>query len=163
MYHFLKNRLIVPIIKIKDRTRLSYSTIMAPESNDESENKSKSSSKLVACIKVGVSAALLLSSIATYQSSLSRQHQPMVSNIDVRRRLSSLTGIPSYIEGLMKDLEERKKLFDETPPDEVKYWFEYTGPLQVSHLTIIIITHDQGQGIAMMYTTPMIADLQSLP
>jgi len=31
---------------------------------------------------------------------------------------------------LMADLAERKKLFDETPPEEVKYWFEYTGPLQ---------------------------------
>lgn len=34
---------------------------------------------------------------------------------------------------LMKDLEERNKLFDETPPEEVKYWFEYTGPLQVGN------------------------------
>lgn len=30
----------------------------------------------------------------------------------------------------MDDLAARKKLFDETPPEEVKYWFEYTGPLQ---------------------------------
>lgn len=30
----------------------------------------------------------------------------------------------------MKDLDERNTLFDETPPEEVKYWFEYTGPLQ---------------------------------
>ena len=40
--------------------------------------------------------------------------------------------IPSYMEPMMKDLKERQKLFDETPPEEVKYWFEYTGPLQVS-------------------------------
>jgi hypothetical protein len=32
---------------------------------------------------------------------------------------------------LMKDLKERKKLMEETPPEEVKYWFEYTGALQV--------------------------------
>jgi len=31
---------------------------------------------------------------------------------------------------LMKDLKERQKLFEDTPPEEVKYWFEYTGPLQ---------------------------------
>ena len=40
--------------------------------------------------------------------------------------------VPGYMEPLMNDLRDRKKLFDETPPEEVKYWFEYTGPLQVS-------------------------------
>jgi hypothetical protein len=57
-----------------------------------------------------------------------------------RRRLSStLTThivvigdiIPSYMNTLITDLMERKKLFDDTPPEEIKYWFEYTGPLQV--------------------------------
>eukprot|EP00536_Pseudo-nitzschia_multiseries_P016948 jgi/Psemu1/247859/estExt_Genewise1.C_13040009 len=38
--------------------------------------------------------------------------------------------VPSYMDALTKDLKERKKLFDDTPPEEVKYWFEYTGPLQ---------------------------------
>jgi len=33
---------------------------------------------------------------------------------------------------LMLELKERKKLMEETPPEEIKYWFEYTGPLQVS-------------------------------
>ena len=28
------------------------------------------------------------------------------------------------------ELKERRKLMEETPPEEVKYWFEYTGPLQ---------------------------------
>ena len=32
----------------------------------------------------------------------------------------------------MEDLTSRKKLFAETPPDEIKYWFEFPGPLQVS-------------------------------
>jgi hypothetical protein len=36
------------------------------------------------------------------------------------------------MDGLFKDLAARKKLFDDTPPEEVKYWFEYAGPLQVS-------------------------------
>jgi len=40
--------------------------------------------------------------------------------------------LPSYMKELREDLASRKKLFDETPPEEVKYWFEYTGPLQVS-------------------------------
>ena len=49
------------------------------------------------------------------------------------RRLTAVMGdvVPSYMNDLNRDLEARKKLFDETPPEEVKYWFEYTGPLQV--------------------------------
>ena len=46
------------------------------------------------------------------------------------RRLSS-TDPPSYMTDLFADLKARKKLMEETPPEEVKYWFEYTGPLQV--------------------------------
>ena len=42
--------------------------------------------------------------------------------------------LPSYMKPLADDLDARKKLFDETPPEEVKYWFEYTGKLQVSAL-----------------------------
>jgi len=51
------------------------------------------------------------------------------------RRQLSIVGdsIPLHMEGLMKELRERQKLFEETPPEEVKYWFEYTGPLQVSY------------------------------
>ena len=41
---------------------------------------------------------------------------------------------PSYMKELMDDLTARTKLMTETPPAEVKYWFEYTGPLQVSSL-----------------------------
>mmetsp|Transcript_9084 Transcript_9084/g.17611 ORF Transcript_9084/g.17611 Transcript_9084/m.17611 type:complete len:759 (+) Transcript_9084:385-2661(+) len=49
-----------------------------------------------------------------------------------RRRLTAVVGdvVPSYMDALTKDLKERKKLFDDTPPEEVKYWFEYAGPLQ---------------------------------
>lgn len=51
-----------------------------------------------------------------------------------RRRLTGVMGetMPSYMNDLNNDLMERKKLFEETPPEEIKYWFEYTGPLQVS-------------------------------
>ena len=38
---------------------------------------------------------------------------------------------PAYMRKLFDDLMSRKKLFDETPPEEIKYWFEYAGPLQV--------------------------------
>mmetsp|Transcript_21027 Transcript_21027/g.42021 ORF Transcript_21027/g.42021 Transcript_21027/m.42021 type:complete len:768 (-) Transcript_21027:892-3195(-) len=37
---------------------------------------------------------------------------------------------PSYMKDLFEDLTARTKLMEETPPNEVKYWFEYTGPLQ---------------------------------
>jgi len=47
----------------------------------------------------------------------------------------SKTKPPSYMKDLMEDLTARKKLMEETPPEEVKYWFEYTGPLQVSFST----------------------------
>ena len=58
---------------------------------------------------------------------------------DHRRRLSMVgDGTPSYMEALFQDLRERKKLFDETPPEEVKYWFEYTGPLQVRTTEITV-------------------------
>jgi len=50
------------------------------------------------------------------------------------RRLSDATiskkNPPSYMKGLMAELKDRKKLMEETPPEEVKYWFEYTGKLQ---------------------------------
>ena len=53
------------------------------------------------------------------------------------RRLSEISkkNPPSYMKELMKDLEARTKLMTETPPEEVKYWFEYTGPLQVCVLS----------------------------
>ena len=52
-----------------------------------------------------------------------------------RRRLTDVSiskkNPPSYMSDLVDELAERKKLMEETPPEEVKYWFEYTGPLQV--------------------------------
>jgi hypothetical protein len=45
---------------------------------------------------------------------------------------------PSYMNELMDDLKARKKLMEETPPEEVKYWFEYTGPLQVRSTQCIV-------------------------
>lgn len=70
-------------------------------------------------------------------SSTSSSNNEEISNNRRRRLLeassSSLIGneIPSYMKELMDDLKKRQKLFDDTPPEEVKYWFEYTGPLQV--------------------------------
>ena len=96
-------------------------------------------SNLSSYLKLIASAALLVSSIRTYQSHASYSSSTYTyensADASARRRLSSLNdGVPSYMNDLMTDLDERKKLFDETPPDEVKYWFEYTGPLQVRHV-----------------------------
>lgn len=39
-----------------------------------------------------------------------------------------------YMKDLFADLDARKKLFEETPEEEVKYWFEYSGPLPVKRV-----------------------------
>jgi len=61
---------------------------------------------------------------------------PATSGGRTARRLSdstiSMKNPPSYMKELTEDLKARRKLMEETPPEEVKYWFEYTGPLQVS-------------------------------
>lgn len=84
-------------------------------------------------VKCLLSAVLLISALVAYTSSERGEVDDNQQN-QHRRRLSMIVGdtIPKYMEALTKDLRERKKLFDETPPEEVKYWFEYTGPLQVS-------------------------------
>jgi hypothetical protein len=116
---------------------------MTIESKQESVPvcESPRSSKLMDSMKLVASVALLVSSVATYQSTVAQSstRQSTVANADVRRRLSSLSNLPTYMQDLKNDLDDRKKLFDETPPEEVKYWFEYTGPLQVSHITDVTI------------------------
>jgi len=71
--------------------------------------------------------AFLFSAVTTYMNA----NENSDAEAFPRRRLSMVgDSIPSYMNPVMKDLKERKKLFEETPPEEVKYWFEYTGPLQ---------------------------------
>ena len=102
----------------------------ASEGGDASSFNSSNNSRLTmtTILKLMASSALLYSAISTFQQQ--QQQQPS----SARRRLMNVVGdtLPSYMDPLMKDLRERKKLFDDTPPEEVKYWFEYTGPLQVS-------------------------------
>ena len=71
---------------------------------------------------------------AVAAASASRNMSESMEEGHPRRRLTAVLGetIPSYMKTLNEDLEARKKLFADTPPEEVKYWFEYTGPLQVS-------------------------------
>ena len=99
------------------------------------------SSRNVALFKCIVAGVVLYSALLNYanhqngrnsntfreESSSSAPHHP-------RRRLTAVMGdtIPSYMNELQEDLAARNKLFDDTPPEEIKYWFEYSGPLQVS-------------------------------
>lgn len=98
-------------------------------SQDQQQNQKVT--RLVTFVKLAASGALLLSSIATFNAN--RQALLVPGDVNFRRKLSAaapISHVPSYMTDLMKDLEARKKLFEETPPEEVKYWFEYTGPLQ---------------------------------
>jgi hypothetical protein len=81
-------------------------------------------------LKFMCAAAFALSALHLYVSAVDDGSDVESSGSRWRRRLESVTGIPSYMKDLMDDLAARKKLFDETPPEEVKYWFEYTGALQ---------------------------------
>ncbi len=109
---------------------------------------SSTQSALISTFKVVASVLLLISSLSTYtshylQRQAAKEHALSSSSTTTlrlndqssRRRLSFLGGddsaVPSYMMDLFEDLKARKKLFDDTPPEEVKYWFEYTGPLQV--------------------------------
>jgi hypothetical protein len=96
-----------------------------------------------------ISARSLNSGVNDYTESLSDTTNPINNaysfiNWDGHgRRLASGTANvskenpPSYMKDLLEDLKSRTKLMDETPPAEVKYWFEYTGPLQVSNCSLL--------------------------
>jgi hypothetical protein len=79
---------------------------------------------------------LALASVALYFASAVWPVPGTISMNDgqsdaMHRRLSEQSSIPSYMKPLFEDLQARKTLFETTPPNEIKYWFEYTGPLQV--------------------------------
>mmetsp|Transcript_2471 Transcript_2471/g.3476 ORF Transcript_2471/g.3476 Transcript_2471/m.3476 type:complete len:774 (+) Transcript_2471:60-2381(+) len=104
------------------------------------ENESSTlSSHFISALKIIVSSALLVSALSNYISHRNNANDHANSSArpgieaQHRRRLMTdehNTGIPTYMDDLFEDLKERKKLMEETPPEEVKYWFEYTGPLQ---------------------------------
>uniref|UniRef100_A0A7S4JN15 Uncharacterized protein n=1 Tax=Odontella aurita TaxID=265563 RepID=A0A7S4JN15_9STRA len=98
---------------------------------EESVESTPPSSPVASALKILAASALLVSAARTVVSSPSAN--PVSSSGDAlssRRRLTSTGGIPSYMKHLTDELSEREKLFEDTPPEEVKYWFEYTGPLQ---------------------------------
>jgi hypothetical protein len=114
------------------------------EEEDEEEMYVESSSQSATVVKCILAGILFTSAIMAYMhpSTMSlgasivggSTTAALSSPSDLHgRRLSAMGDtIPSYVEPLMADLKGRKKLFEETPPEEIKYWFEYTGPLQVS-------------------------------
>lgn len=90
------------------------------------EESPRQSSPFWTAIKLVAAGAFLFSAVTTFHSN-AVQEEP-------RRRLTQVIvgdAVPTYMDALMKDLKARKKLMEETPPEEVKYWFEYTGALQV--------------------------------
>lgn len=104
---------------------------MRSESTTVEKTEGSSSNRVVTSLKIILSAVLLSSSVYTYHNA---NHSAVDLHSD-RRRLTALFNgdyVPEYIKVLMEDLASRKKLFAETPPDEIKYWFEFPGPLQVS-------------------------------
>jgi len=99
----------------------------AKKKNIDVDISSSKSSSLMMLLKLAASSLLLWSAFSTYQSN-------SVSNSSIsHRRLTQVSVgdyMPAYMKSLMDDLKKRRKLMEETPPDEVKYWFEYAGPLQ---------------------------------
>mmetsp|Transcript_53133 Transcript_53133/g.78852 ORF Transcript_53133/g.78852 Transcript_53133/m.78852 type:complete len:758 (-) Transcript_53133:84-2357(-) len=96
------------------------------------EQPAASTSKLPSALKLITSAALLFSAVSTYSATFNVTPDNVVDHAG-RRRLASVEDkdyVPKYMLPLMKDLKERKKLMEETPKEEIKYWFEYAGPLQ---------------------------------
>jgi hypothetical protein len=84
-------------------------------------------------VKLIAASVLLLSAASTYKEHHDRSTSSYSPTDTARRRLESVgDNVPTYMTSLLEDLNARKKLMDETPANEVKYWFEYTGPLQVS-------------------------------
>lgn len=108
--------------------------------SDPENNAPNTLNAIVSTFKVIASVLLLLSAISTYTSHASLKEASTVilrNDTSSRRRLSLMeednagsVRVPNYMNDLMENLKERKKLFEDTPPEEVKYWFEYTGPLQ---------------------------------
>mmetsp|Transcript_23010 Transcript_23010/g.47877 ORF Transcript_23010/g.47877 Transcript_23010/m.47877 type:complete len:154 (+) Transcript_23010:140-601(+) len=97
-------------------------------------------SKLMSTLKLVAASAVLLQAVSTYHGATAERASGIPEDVssaeqqqqqEHRRRLQSSGGSPSYMEPLFDELKERRKLMEETPPEEVKYWFEYTGPLQV--------------------------------
>ena len=107
-------------------------------------------SKLSPALKLLAASAVLLQVVNTYTGATAAETAQDVpasagagaaeeaSQQQRRRRLQDADNAPSYMAPLFDELKERRKLMEETPPEEVKYWFEYAGPLQVREKSFMI-------------------------
>jgi hypothetical protein len=111
------------------------STIADNNVSTSTSSEERESSYSMTIVKLVASAFFLLSSVSLYRSAFPTQEASwLFSSMANHRKLTQVImgdTIPSYIQPLLEELKSRKKLMEETPPEEVKYWFEYTGPLQV--------------------------------
>ena len=119
-------------------------------------------SKTLSALKCIAASALLYSAVVTWSGHGSNVYD---ATAGARRQLSMVgDSIPSYMDGLMKELRERQKLFEETPPEEVKYWFEYTGPLQVCSiaLTWVAIHNANSPSWPMLCVSMVVIDVRNI-
>jgi hypothetical protein len=116
--------------------------------DNRAEDVSSSSSGAVmwTSLKLIAAAALCWSA---YSSRATHESLPLSSSTAEHHQQRRLTEedliVPSparssplskYLTLLFQDLRKREKLFEETPAEEVKYWFEYTDPLQVGSVSL---------------------------
>lgn len=101
---------------------------------------SASTTMLWTCVKLLVTAVVAVSAYQQLHSATTDANNNEGEDVyhSFSRRLqqveinpAAVHQLPSYMSKLADDLRARKKLFDDTPPEEIKYWFEYSGPLQV--------------------------------
>ncbi len=88
-----------------------------------------------------IAAALLCWNAQTIYFSSNETNQLPVESLQHRRltevdtphmpAAAQSSPLAPFLAPLYQDLHEREQLFANTPPEEVKYWFEYAGPLQV--------------------------------
>lgn len=106
--------------------------------SEEEEEDYSLSSRTWTIAKYCLSAVLLANAVSTTYNQLVPARQDGLTSVWAdfpHRRLESLVKpdkdyVPSHMLPIMEELVARKKLMEETPKEEIKYWFEYAGPLQ---------------------------------
>ena len=123
--HPFKSIKMPPSKEVVDNDGFNESKTLA----DATAEKPLSSSVTMSLLKLALASVFLLSAVSIFQS------HAYSGSFSHRRLTQTSLGdtVPSYMGSLFQELKERKKLMEETPPEEVKYWFEYAGPLQVSY------------------------------
>ena len=96
----------------------------------ETDHPSSQSRSSLDFVKVLTSVGLFILSFYTVNDYVTSRNGNDVGS--ERRRLSVLSSENYYVSDLKQELRDREKLFEDAKPGEIKYWFEYAGPLQVS-------------------------------